>query len=340
MKKLYCIVVISIVLFYSSINAQWLKTGFNDAKVTSIVAKEGNLFSSTWGNAIYGSTDGGATWTADTNGLGYWFFTSYVYALAVLPFSDHSEATNLFAGMEAGGIWRSTDDGYSWTWVYPLGVLGEHDMNFLALGSAGSTVLAGVAQTDLNGVYRSVNDGGTRTRCNAGFVTEADSNIKCFTSITVGTTTYFYVGTYGGLFISTSDGTSWTRISNGLPAGIITAVVATPPSDGNTDINLFVGVSDTVVSIVLLIMALVGLLQITVCQQQVLHTLTQLLQARCRVGLLVISLLHTELCMFQRITVQCGGIQVGPYQLPVRRLALQSMVILFWGEDMEYGNIH
>jgi photosystem II stability/assembly factor-like uncharacterized protein len=242
MKKLHYLAVISIVLFYSSLNAQWVKTGFNDFKVTSIVSKGGNLFASTWGNAIWGSTDGGATWTADTNGLGYWFYTSYVYALAVVPSSDHSGATNLFAGMEEGGIWRSTDDGANWTWVYPLGVLGEHDMNFLALGSAGSTVLAGVAQTGLNGVYRSVNDGETWTVCNAGFQTAADSNVRCFTSITVGSSTYFYVGTDGGLFISTTDGTSWTRISSGLPSGTITAVVATPPSGGNTDINLFAGV--------------------------------------------------------------------------------------------------
>jgi|CZKP01.1.fsa_nt_gi photosystem II stability/assembly factor-like uncharacterized protein len=242
MKKLYCLVAVSIVLFYSSLNAQWIKTGFNSTGVTSIVSKEGNLFVSTWGSAIYGSTDGGATWTADTDGLGYWFYTSYVYALAVVRSSDNSGATNLFAGMEEGGIWRSSNDGASWTWVYPLGKLGEHDMNFVALGSAGSTILAGVAQTGLNGVYRSVNDGGTWTVCNAGFQTAADSNVRCFTSITVGSSTYFYVGTDGGLFISTSDGTSWTRISSGLPSGTITAVVATPPSGGNTDINLFVGV--------------------------------------------------------------------------------------------------
>jgi photosystem II stability/assembly factor-like uncharacterized protein len=44
------------------------------------------------------------------------------------------------------------------------------------------------------------------------------------------------------MYISTSDGTSWTRISNGLPSGVVWAVVATPPSGGNADINLFAGV--------------------------------------------------------------------------------------------------
>jgi photosystem II stability/assembly factor-like uncharacterized protein len=241
--------------------------------------------------------------------------------------------------MEAGGIWRSTDDGYSWTWVYPLGVLGEHDMNFLALGSAGSTVLAGVAQTGLNGVYRSVNDGGTWTRCNAGFVTEADSNIKCFTSITVGTTTYFYAGTYGGLFISTSDGTSWTRISNGLPAGIITAVVATPHSDENTDINLFVGVGYS------------GLYRSTdngsswaPANNGLPTTGTPYIDALAASPVpggttSNIFASHGTVYVSTNYGAMCG-IQVGPYQLPVRRLALQSMVAFFWGEDMEYGNIH
>jgi hypothetical protein len=100
-------------------HAQWVQTGFpSTASSYSMVAKEGNLFLATWGNGVYESTDGGADWTAVNNGLDQWFYTHYVYALAVVP-STSGAGTNLFAGMEEGGIWRSTDDGASWTWVYP-----------------------------------------------------------------------------------------------------------------------------------------------------------------------------------------------------------------------------
>jgi len=238
MKSFLKIFTVIIVMFYSYVNAQWVKIGFNGLGVMSIVAKEGNLFAATWGGYICKLTDGGATWEADTNGLGYWFYTSYVYALAVVQSSSNSGVTNLFAGMEEGGIWRSTNDGASWEWVYPLGVLGEHDISMTCLGSAGSTILAGAN----GGVYRSANDGGTWTICNAGFQTTADSNVNCFTSLKVGSTTYFYAGTDGVVFISTTDGTSWTRISNGLPPGSITAINATPGSNGSAGINLYVGV--------------------------------------------------------------------------------------------------
>jgi photosystem II stability/assembly factor-like uncharacterized protein len=248
MNKLKYICAVLLIPFYINVNAQWVQTASPDGNysyITSIVANEGNLFASTWGNGVYKSTDGGASWVAVNNGIAgtNWFYTGYVYELAVVP-STSGSGTNLFAGMEEGGIWRSSDDGASWDWVYPGGVMGEHDINMVTLGVVGNTVLAGAAQeVDRDGVYRSTNDGVTWTRCNGGFKSAADSSVRCFASIKVGSTTYTYAGTDGGVFISTNDGASWTRISNGLPAGEVEKLVATRGIDG-VSINIFAGIAN------------------------------------------------------------------------------------------------
>jgi photosystem II stability/assembly factor-like uncharacterized protein len=217
-------------LFFTTIKAQWIKTGFeSDARVTCIVAKEGNLFAGTWGKGVLKSTDGGAIWTTVLNGY-------YTSALAVAP-SSSGNGTNIFASMR-DGLWRSTDDGNNWTLVFS-----EEDYHyFISLGVTGSTILGGVRQSGTNGVYRSDNDGVSWSRSNAGFATAADSNVSCFATITSGGTTYTYVGTDGGVFVSTTNGAGWTKISNGLPTGITFSILAVPRAKGATGIDLYAGI--------------------------------------------------------------------------------------------------
>jgi len=238
------VALIAALIFVSDMShSQWIQTGYPFSSVSCLVAKEGNLFAGTWGNGVYRSTDGGGNWTAVNNGLPAVLYGGYVYSLAVVP-SSSGPGTNLFAGMEEGGIWRSTDDGESWEWVFPGGVLGQHDYNIFRLGVAGSTIVAGVRQSGPdNGIYRSDDDGATWTRSNAGFATAADSDIASFASITSGGTTYLYAGTDGGVFMSASGGTGWTRISSGLPAAQISSLAATPGTGSGLNIDLFAGVN-------------------------------------------------------------------------------------------------
>jgi photosystem II stability/assembly factor-like uncharacterized protein len=243
MKRLRNVVFVAAGILGSSLShAQWIQTGYPLSSVSCLAAKEGNLFAGTWGGGVYRSTDGGGNWTAVNNGLPAPFYGGYVYSLAVVP-STSGNGTNLFAGMEEGGIWRSTDDGDSWTWVYPLGVLGEHDLSIYRLGVAGTTIVAGARQQgSANGIYRSDDDGVTWTRSSAGFATAADSDIASFASISSGGTTYLYAGTDNGVFMSASGGTGWTRISSGLPAGQIAALAATPGTGSGLNIDLFAGI--------------------------------------------------------------------------------------------------
>ena len=219
-------------LFYADANAQWVQTE-SPPSPHCIAADAGNLYVGTRGYGAYKSTDGGASWTPVNNGIGGTVLSSFVDALAVVPSSSGS-GTNLFACMLGGGTWRSSDEGASWFQIY--------DIEVWYLGVTGSTVLAGAAQRgDNNGVYRSTSDGQTWTRCNGGFTSAADSNVRCFASLKVGSTTYTYAGTDGGVFISTNDGASWTRISNGLPSGRVESIIATP-GEGGVGVTIFAGV--------------------------------------------------------------------------------------------------
>ena len=233
-----------LVLISAPLSAQWVQTGApGSASIMCMVAKEGNLFAGTWGSGVYKSTDGGATWNPANNGMAESFYSGYIYALAVAPATD-GNGTILFAGVEEGGIWRSEDDGDSWTWVYPGGVLGQHDISMFRLGVAGNNVVAGVRQEVFaDGVYLSGDGGASWQRSNSGLTTAADSNIQCFTSIQSGGTNYLYAGTDGGGFLSTTEGASWSRFSGGMPAdSVVDNEIALPDPNSNLKVALLASI--------------------------------------------------------------------------------------------------
>jgi hypothetical protein len=229
-------------MFLSAAKAQWVQTGFPlELDPRCIAADQGNLYVGTWGHGVYKSTDGGVSWTAANNGFIDWHYTGYVLSLVVAQ-SATGVGSILYAGMSEGGIWRSSDDAESWTWVYPGGVPGEYNISFYTLGAAGTTVVGGVRQQGTaNGVYRSDDDGQTWTMANAGLTTDDDLNIDSFASIKAGGTTYLYVATDGGVFSSASGGTGWTRISSGLPAGVKVSSVIAVPNGTSLGITLLAG---------------------------------------------------------------------------------------------------
>jgi len=146
--------------------------------------------------------------------------SGYVYSLVA---SD----TNLFAGNNNGKIFRSTDNGTSWTVVYN-GLAGSRtdalaisDTNLFAANSAG--------------VLRSTNNGTSWTAVNSGLTGTSLYIVALFVS-----DTNLFAGTWGSsAFRSTNNGTTWTSANNGLTSNNVHAFADFPNWTGST--NLFAG---------------------------------------------------------------------------------------------------
>jgi uncharacterized protein (TIGR03437 family) len=118
------------------------------------------------------------------------------------------QGSNVFAGTQ-GGIFRSTNDGASWT-PASNGLTGQF---VTALAANGTTLFAGTVGTSYviasGGVFRSTDNGATWTPANNGL---GSLEIQ---SLGVNGTTLF-AGTPNGVYRSTDNGANWTAANNGL----------------------------------------------------------------------------------------------------------------------------
>jgi hypothetical protein len=199
MKKFHYLVTISILLFYSSLNAQWLQSGLDGTYVRTINLSGTNLFVGTSGDGIFRSTNEGTNWTPVNTGL----TNLYVNAFTV-------SGTNLFSGTEGNGVFRSTNNGASWSATSAL-----TDPYVYALANSGTNLFAGA---DGGGVYLSTNNGTSWTQVSSGLT---NTRIRALTI----SGTNFFTGTFGGgVFLSTNNGTSWTPASTGLTNTYVNAI--------------------------------------------------------------------------------------------------------------------
>ncbi|MFB3908638.1 MAG: T9SS type A sorting domain-containing protein [Candidatus Eisenbacteria bacterium] len=100
-------------------------------------------------------------WTAPATAQ--WQQTAGPGRVAILPL--HESDGSLFAGSEGMGVFRSEDQGTSWT----AANAGIEQAQVLALASAGPWLFAGLAQTDTDGgVYRSSDGGASWTAAKNG----------------------------------------------------------------------------------------------------------------------------------------------------------------------------
>ena len=212
MKIFYYLVTICLVLFYSSLNAQWVQSGLDFYFVRTINVSGTNLFVGTSGDGISRSTDSGTSWAPVNTGL----TNLYVNAFTV-------SGTDLFAGTEGNGVYRSTNNGASWS---ATGVLSTPYVYAFAV--SGTNIFAGA---DGDGIFRSTNNGTTWTLASTGL-----TNTRIFALASSGTN--LYAGTFGGgVFRSTNNGTSWTPISTGLTNTSVNTLFV-------SDANLFAGTED------------------------------------------------------------------------------------------------
>ena len=203
MKNFYYLFAFSIVIFSSSLNAQWIRTNGPTGSVYSFAASDTNLFAGNNNGKIFRSTDNGTSWAIVYNGVSG-------TRTDELVISD----TNLFAANDAG-VLRSTNNGTSWT-VAGLTNLGPQALAISPNGTGGTNIFAGTYQS---GVFRSTDNGTSWTAINTGLVGNALKITALFIS-----DTNLFAGTWGdGVYRSTNNGTSWTVASTGLTSNFVHA---------------------------------------------------------------------------------------------------------------------
>jgi hypothetical protein len=176
-----------------------------DSSVTAItVGSNGaggtKLFASSFGPRVFLSTDNSTNWS--------------VAGVLPIPYNQSPtslamSARSLFAGTRSG-IYRSTDDGVTWTPVNN-GLMTGGGLSIGTLAVSGANLFAGTGQ----GPFLSTDDGTKWTQVTSGLSTSA-AVITLF-----GSGTTVLAATNGaGVFRSTDNGTSWSK-SNTTSGGVV-----------------------------------------------------------------------------------------------------------------------
>ncbi|MHB8581590.1 MAG: T9SS type A sorting domain-containing protein [Ignavibacteriaceae bacterium] len=158
-------------------------------------------------NGVFKSTDNGTTFSSINNGLSN---TSIVQCIYALPNGY------IFACVNYGGIYRSTDDGISWSLNYNITskIGGLNVMNIFPTAS-GEIYLA----TERYGILQSGDFGNTWQQHISGLTQSS------FDAITVDKNNYVYAGSLDGVFISKSNGLTWSKSVNGMIATAVNALI-------------------------------------------------------------------------------------------------------------------
>jgi photosystem II stability/assembly factor-like uncharacterized protein len=105
------------------------------------------LYAGTDGDGVFKTTDGGASWSAASSGLTYF----YILSLAI----DPTNPQVLYAGTDGCGVFKTTDGGSSWSEASS----GLANSNVLSLAIDPSNPQLLYAGTD-GGVFKTTNGGG------------------------------------------------------------------------------------------------------------------------------------------------------------------------------------
>jgi photosystem II stability/assembly factor-like uncharacterized protein len=154
-----------------------------------------------------------AQWTVTNGPFGFNFIRVQCFT---------KQGTNLFAGTQGDGVWRSTDNSAS-TWTKVSTGLTNVTVN--AILAHGTDLFAGT----IGGVFKTTNSGANWTEMNNGLT---NNNVSSFAFIGAN---LFVSTSGGGVFKSTDNGTNWAAVNNGLTSNFISslAVIGTNLFAGN-----------------------------------------------------------------------------------------------------------
>jgi len=213
------------------------------------------LFAGTQSQGIFLSIDNGSSWNtldqapvveterqAAVLGAKAYYGGPTVFALTM-------SGRFLFAGMNFGGVFRSTNDGGSWS-VANDGFTSSAPSgppSITALSVSGEYIFAG---TTGDGVFLSTNNGRQWVGMSNGLPADGRSiysAVNAFASIPKERKTdgeYVFVATQGaGVYLTADDGRRWVPINNGLREAVVYSLAVWT---GEGQVGVFAGAADGV----------------------------------------------------------------------------------------------
>jgi photosystem II stability/assembly factor-like uncharacterized protein len=200
--------------------ASWDTLGLPSSQVYSIVTFNANIYAGTYdgknGIHLMRSTDNGKHWNPADSGL------PPVPAMTLFV-----AGTNIYAGLDVGGLFVSTNEGVSWNVVQT----GLNDYSVTASVISGGTIFAATDSNfsaDGNHLIRSSDNGNTWVKV------KWPSSYDILSLAVLDT--FVVAGTSGGVYRSTNNGNNWKLSDSGMSIDNVNALAVSGK-------NLFAGTS-------------------------------------------------------------------------------------------------
>jgi photosystem II stability/assembly factor-like uncharacterized protein len=229
--------------------------GLDGQQVTALAALNGGFAAGTDPAEVLRSDDGGETWQRGQSlrempGYEAWTYPGVPHTPHVMLIAPHpTETDTLYAGIEVGGIVRSTDGGATWRVIGSESV--HPDIHGIAISPRQPTVAYAATP---RGVYRSSDGGETweqrsggleRLYCRPIVVHQEDPD-RAVVVCTHGASGFFGIPaerTGGMVYVTDDGGKAWRHVTRGVPEPLqpTPSMVPDPVRAGRFYLPLFSG---------------------------------------------------------------------------------------------------